>query len=59
MYDLDFSNNTGKWSAIYWDNKKADILHSLSERKGRLFAKQIGPIDGTDDVSTSTLQQQL
>ena len=35
------------------------ILYSLFEWKGPLFPKQIGPTDGTDDISTPTLQQQF
>ena len=38
---------------------RKQILHSLSEQKEWLFPQQRGPTDGTDDVITPTLQQQL
>ena len=38
---------------------QTQISHLLSEWKGQLFPKKIGPIGCADDISTPNLQQQF
>ena len=46
MHEFDFSNNSGKWNTIYYNNEKANCF-------------PIKHTDGTDNVTNPTLQQQF